>query len=172
MNDPLVAKFTFDESVWLGSHATYYRVKRSRLFWVVAILSSVACVALGLFIMLNLGNVATGSLFVGLPAWLFFERSFFRRRRLRKAFKKLPQRNREVIWRFESERLFVEDGDAHSDFSWRDLVYAAYGRGYLLLFPQDNLFIGIPAAAFASPDDFNRVVELVKMRVAKTKSVR
>lgn len=172
MDNPVVAKFTFDESVWLGTHAAYYRLKRSLLFWVGAILASLACVTLGLFVMIHMGKIVTGSLFVGLPIWLCFERSFFRRRRLKKAFNKLPQRNREVIWRFESDRMFVEDGEGHSDFSWQDLVQVAYGRDGLLLFPQDNLFIGIPAAAFASPEDFERVVTLVKSRVPKTRVMR
>jgi hypothetical protein len=158
MDNSAIAKFTLDEAAWLGMHSAYFRLKRNRLFWVVAGVATTACVLLGVFVLLKMGKLFTGSFFILLPVWLCFERLVFRRSRLKKSFAKLPQRGREVSWSFSASKVVSDDNHSRSETEWSDFVQVAHGHGWLLLFIQADLYIGIPVAAFASNEDFERAI--------------
>lgn len=49
---------------------------------------------------------------------------------------------------------------------------AGYDKQGVLLFPQSNFSYWIPAEAFGSVEEFSRFVELVKLKVPKTKEIR
>lgn len=167
MDAAATAKFTFDEGAWLGMHGAYFRLKRSPMFWLIAGLATTACVLLGLFVFFSMGKPVTGAVFILLPVWLCFERLVFRRIRLKKSFGKLPQRGREMTWKFFEDKVTSDDNHSRSESAWSDFIQVAYGHGWLLLFVQQNLYVGVPLAAFASTEDFERTIGMATAKGIK-----
>lgn len=109
---------------------------------------------LPVLVLLNLLGMCAGVALLLAPALI--------RRRFVAAYRRLPEENQQVVWRFSPFAVSAEGGMTRFDGGWEDLREIVVTPEFFLVFRKEKSASVIPARAFADDDAWEDFIFMAK----------
>ncbi len=170
----IVASFRLTPELWYEASRSIRRRQHRWLSWHATwpIVAAVALALVGLdrtrwfdegllpaLILLNaVGALACAALLLA-PTLI--------RRRFDAAYRRLPEANRQVVWRFSPFAVSAEGGMTRFEGGWDDLREIVAAPRWFLIFRQEQSAGVIPVSAFADEEALEDFVFLARMHAPK-----
>lgn len=105
--------------------------------------------------------------FLGVGIYWFAVRPFERRWAARRRFSRRPDRDLELEWLVDADKILVQSDLARSEASWRAFTKVVRTPHGVLLYPNDQMYHWLPRRGFADDAEFERFVDLAKGKLQK-----
>jgi hypothetical protein len=109
--------------------------------------------------------VSIGFLAVGV--YYFAIRPFERRWMIRREFAKRPDKDSEIEWQADVNKIQARSVLFHGEISWQAITKLVRTPTGIMLYSTETQYHWIPRHAFASDAEFERFIELAKSKVQK-----
>jgi len=107
--------------------------------------------------------VSIGFLAVGI--YWFAIRPFERRWMIRRQFSKRPDRDMEVEWLCDPDKIRAQSAFGHSELGWQAFAKLVQTPVGVMLYSNDQVYHWLPRGGFTSEAEFARFVQLAKSKV-------
>jgi YcxB-like protein len=103
--------------------------------------------------------------FMGVGIYWFVFRSLDRRWAVRRQFKKRPDRDVELEWRIDANKIQMHSALGQSEVQWQAFTKMLRTPAGVILYPNDQIYHLLPRRGFESDAEFERFVVLAKSKI-------
>jgi hypothetical protein len=169
MEQPIIIRYRWTADALLEAHRYHFRqscrpVFRFSLYLIFALMLVAGASGIwkggGDSMPISIALLAGGIYFLAI-------RPFEQRWVIRRRFNKRPDRDMEIEWQVAADKILTQNGHGHSEFSWQVFTKMVRTPKGVLLYPTDQIFHWLPRLGFASDAEFERFVELAKIKVQR-----
>ena len=96
---------------------------------------------------------------------VLFIRKYFWQYRLIQGAKSSPQAGQVLEWEFDAKGIRQRSESYENEFSWGDFTDRFLSPKAILIYLEKDQYFILPAEAFESPEDFERVTKLCETRI-------
>lgn len=96
---------------------------------------------------------------------VLFIRKYFWQYRLIQGARSSPQAGQELQWEFDGKGIRQKSGSHEIEFSWDDFSDRYLSPKAILIYLGKDQYFILPAEAFDSPEDFERVTRLCETKI-------
>lgn len=106
-------------------------------------------------------------LLVFIALWWFLLYPLLRRWRIRFQFKRRPDADKEIHWRFSDEGIRIESFGGQSELQWDFFAKIIQTSRGLLFFPNNQVFHWVPRHGFAAESDYEQTIAWAKTKARR-----
>ena len=165
MDEPITIKYRWTANEMVAAREYHFRnVCRPVFRWILSFIAVLAILA-------GWGSYTEGGLswravlfpLLGIY-WLFLHR-WDRRWTVRRHFRKRPDKDMTIEWTATENDFCIKTPESEARSTWKLIASATRTREGFLLYPNEGLFYWLPFHAFSSPDQIDRLEQILQQHV-------